>query len=630
MADFKNRVTTVYKADTSAASDAVKRLRGTERDAAKQRLDELNKHNDRLNKQIAVLAKVAVGVGAVVAAWKLGSASLKSYIENTNLANATAGLSIGRLTVATGRLVEQTDLMRHAAKLQAGAWKLNTEEQERVFRGAMAIRKEVGGELEPILQKLTMSLSKGVTEELKEFGVQAKDKQGVLRELDERFKSLGGNTEMAGDAAKRAGVRLADALDNAKTAMGRMVVAMTPLLEKLAKMVEHVAAFVGFLSGEEGPQRDFSQGGRFTPKVAGILGKLDRLGPDTPETSAIRKGLDKELREALAEAKVQRAQAEEQTREQAGITFTLTTINEVLAKRSKAIADAAKRTKAVRAPGLDAGDPLAALFASGQAFGGAAGGVLGAGAETARMFGRTTLGQDQFGAGAQAQQGVGAFHLQEGSAALQQLVTDLEALEAAKQAAVGERDKILEGIFGAPSEIDMQAQAIGRLGAVFDGVFNAAGAGFDALITGQKSFGDAFKEGVAESLRGIAVQSSVEALRYGAMAAGFAVAGAYPKAAEALTAAGLHAGVAVAAGAGARAMGAGQTGARSGAGAGSALGGGTRVGTGGGTGGDSDRSVVIALGSDFGMLPALEQRQMLGRAIRLGLHEQVSPHTFDR
>ncbi len=183
------------------------------------------------------------------------------------------------------------------------------------------------------------------------------------------------------------------------------------------------------------------------------------------------------------------------------------------------------------------------------------------------------------------------------------------------RAAAGEN--FLEGIFGPIEQFSAYAAAFG----ILQGAVTAA---FDAWITGQSSIGEAVKAAIATGLRAVAIEMGIQALKhtaygFGALALG-PIAGA--SAAGHFAAAGLFTAGAAAAGIAAHQMYA------AGWGGG---GGSTSTGGGGGGGGGAPRvsnadskegngQVVVMLGSDFGMLTSLEQKQLLSSAIRLGLN----------
>lgn len=80
------------------------------------------------------------------------------------------------------------------------------------------------------------------------------------------------------------------------------------------------------------------------------------------------------------------------------------------------------------------------------------------------------------------------------------------------------RESYLESAFGKIEEFDLYATGFKTLGAAIDVTTGAVGASLSAWIDGSKSAGAAFKSFIAEALKGLAVQMTVEALKHGAYA----------------------------------------------------------------------------------------------------------------
>jgi hypothetical protein len=631
VANILSTVLTRYKADPSDHKAKLKGLRGEEKKRHQELLKEMDAQNAKIDKQIAFWGKVAVGVGGAVAAFKLAKTSFNSYVQNTQLAAATANLSIDRLSTSTRGLVEQTDLMREASKLQSGAWKFNQEQMELVLRATDVMRRKLGQEFTPTLQKVTESLSKGTTEELKKFGITAKTQTEVIAQMREMVRGFNLDTDAAGDSMKRAGVSAADSFDRMKTAIGRMVVAMAPLLDRMAKFIEALSIVVDRISGA--PQRDPGREAIAAPD--GASPELRALIARLNEGRAAGAGQSPEAQRLLREIRAQALKDKQERQRIQGEVAFLTTQQDALDAFIRGLGEKVKKRASARAPTLGAvEDPmLAALFSAGQGLrrgAGAVPGLFASGLESARMLGRTTLaGDPQFGALGQAQQDVNAFHLQEGSEALKQLEADIRAFDAAKQQAIGDRNHLLESIFGRPAEVDATAMAIQGAARAMDVFAQSTALAFEAWVTGAEGGMEAAKKFLAAGIHGIGQELAVIGVKEGALAlvslAGLDFRGA---ATHGLASGAAFAGSALAFKT-AQSMGHGGGNRPSAGASGSA----PRVYNGSGAGagaGQGERSVVVALGSEFGMLPALEQRQMLGRAIRLGLHEQGSPHTFDR
>jgi hypothetical protein len=190
----------LVKADTSDAKAQLRSLRGEEKKAAQERLSETEKANRSIEDQIRSFTKATATIGAVVVAYKAAQAAAKAYLEDVRLEASAAGADLDRLKAATHGLVEADTLLSFAGKAMNGTWRLTQQEMETVLQGAMALRKTMGVELQPTVEALTEAIAKGNTKALREFGIEAKDKKGVLEELRSGYARLGGDVTLAGDA----------------------------------------------------------------------------------------------------------------------------------------------------------------------------------------------------------------------------------------------------------------------------------------------------------------------------------------------------------------------------------------------------------------------------------------------
>jgi hypothetical protein len=615
MADFKNTVLTVFRAETAEAKAAIASLKGVERDRAKALLDDLNKQNASLEDQVKTWFKVGAAVGGLVALYKGAQVAANAYLEDLRLASAAAGANIDRLTDATAGLVEQDDLLAFAGKAMHGTWKLNQEQMEEVLHGALALQKTMGVELKPTIDALTESIAKGNTKALKEFGITATDEQGVLKQLDGLWKGLGGNTAMAGDNFRRAGVSLNNAFDDLKGAAGKLVISLAPLLEIMAKLVGTFADAVSYL------------GTPFNEQRAGWLEAAYRkqhplLGPGAENAPS----QDGATNFDLSSLHVDENQLLRPVQElfAAGVT-----------KAQLGWVALAKRLSAKGKPGMviDPNAPGDILRDFGNTYDvGAA--VPGALADLYRA-GASVYQQDR-------SQRSGFRDISADAESTRAFLRDMHgltsgmdesvkaALEAQRQFQLQGVHNALEAIFGSPEQ--MSAIVIG-----FRGIQNAAGSAFATWITGSGSASQAFKQMAASALLSGSAQLAGEAIKDGVLAAGalamglfgnpagFAAAAQYGAAAAEASAG------AVALGLLARALGAGSVpsasrgsgGGGSGGGAGYHLGGG---GGGGGRGGEGGtQQTVILLGRDFFGLTDIEQQQLIYKAIRKG--NSYSGHT---
>jgi hypothetical protein len=290
LSDVKALIT--VKADTSQAKAEMRSLRGEERKRHQALLDEMGAQNRKIDEQIAFWGKMAIGVGATVAAFKLAQVAAKSYLEDVRLESAAAGANLGGLQRATRGLVEADTLLAFAGKSMNGVWKLNQAEMETVLNGAMALRKTMGVELQPTVEALTEAIAKGNTRSLKEFGIEAKDKQGVLKALGGAWAKTGGDVALAGDEFVAANVAVTDSFDDIKGKLGEMVLSLAPAIDALG-------VFVGLVGDGINSLQSFADslaGGNLwdSTKLAGIQNQAE-VGRLRAQASDIRAGTGRDM-----------------------------------------------------------------------------------------------------------------------------------------------------------------------------------------------------------------------------------------------------------------------------------------------------------------------------------------------
>ncbi len=654
MGDITNKVLTVYKNDVSQAQQAVKSLRGVERERAKEVLDNLNRENAALESSLAKWAKVAGGIVAVGAAWKGAHAAAKAYLEDVRLESAAAGANVERLHAATRGLVEQDKLLEFAGKSLHGAWHLNQAEMERVLQGAMALRKTMGVELEPTVDALTDAISRGSTKALKEFGIEATSKVGVLHELDERVAQLGGNFDLAGDSMQRAGVTMADSLDDFAGAIGRVTAQLGPFMNKMADAIELAFdlgdSFAGYLAGvssatNTGPASSqlgrqaeamrvlatLPQGTLDTIKQFGFIGGASNLsavqqvagmgfsaddirdligGDMAAQIKQLEAQAGKQLNREALEAGKQGIKEINWALFNAGLEQSILTAEQV----AKELGLHPKKRGARGATLGYAPDILGAgqdIYGALRGGAGAVGGALQGAYDEARASQWQSLG------GAEDQAGDKRFR-EEMAGARQDWLEQgkLDKLLAAQTEAEQHR-KIFEAIFGTPEEISAITVGIGLAHQAFEGVSDSLAQSFEAWVTGSESAGAVFKRATAGLIHSMGVELAQVAAKHAVLAGVSAVTLDF-------AGAGMHAAAAAIAGSGSAAMllvaqqmgyGASTpTGTGASGGAGAAVGGGYA----GRGGGESNTTQYIYLAPDWDDETPSQRRKKLARAVRRG------------
>lgn len=578
MADVK-QVLTIFRADTSQQEAAVKRMRGVERGEAKKTLDDLNAQNAKLADQIAMIGKAGIALGAVAVAWQTAKAAAKVYLEDVRLESAAAGANLEGLQKATRGLVEADTLLAFAGKSMNGVWKLNQSEMEVVLRGATALQKTMGVELQPTIEKLTMAISKGMTEELKEFGIVAKDKVGLLEQLDRAYAAVGGSAALAGEDFTRSQVALSDAIRDLQSALGRLVIALAPVIDGLAgavDLINNAIAGWAMLFGGESPWE--------TQRKQNVA----QLNAQTDQHLNTQYGA-MHAKRGVAELRVWARQ----NPSHAGLLLDLL---EAASKKPE-------KKKAGRAG--RGGDEL----------------VIEAPDYYSMLRGRSGLGLGQTGVGRSAGDGLAGSQVM-GDLRLQQAFASMEGVQGkflAAQEAFRLQDQrtLMARIFGTPAEIEATAEAIRLAASATDVLTSASVAGFDAWMTGADSVSGALRKAFGEGLRALANDLWAQATRHSLYALGSLAFGDFAGAGRHGAAAAAYGAGAVSVGLVAREMGAGQS-SRPSVGSGARSSGGSGIRPLGGSAGSGERTsnVTVILGGGVSGLPERQQRALYLRNIR--------------
>ncbi len=641
---LQNNVLTVFKADTSQYEAAVKRMRGTEREEAKKSLDSLDSHNAKLENQLAILGKATAAIGAVTIAWHAARAAANAHLEDLRLESAAAGANIDRLRTATRGLVETDNVLAFAGKAMHGVWKLNQAEMETVAKGTDVLAKRLGMDLQTAMESVTEAVNKGTTRSLKELGIEAKDKTEALAAFAAAARDAGKGGDTAGEKWQQATVKMKDAWDDLQGAVGEFVVSLTPMVQMVASLVAHVQKFVNLLPDVPGMGGGEGEGylswAAKNAATLGLYGLTDFFGDEEGVSggawdaatgryrqagyggmgvggsilSGLGAGVQQGRRTDFSLAGVHRNDDRLVTRLFGLYNAGVEGVERAWAETAEEIEKLKQKGGGLRKKG-NVADPLVAL----RALSTAGSAIIGAGFGVADEYQNNVNQARSDATSLREQNSTNRFQMD--MAAMRE---DWESWYPELEREMKElrnQPTILEQIFGKPDEVTAMVVAIDAARAAVDAFGQAGAAAMGAWIDGDKSMGEAIKAVLAQSLKALAMESTVKALFHLAAAAGNAAFGNFGSAGMHLKAAGMYSAVAVAAAVGAKAAhNAGWAGGGGGGGGGGS-GGAGYVGSGGGRGGygdagGGDRNVTIMLGRDFGMLTDLEQRQMVHGAIR--------------
>ncbi len=498
---------------------------------------------------------------------------------------------------------------------------------ETVAKGVMALRKTMGVELQPTLEAVTEAIAKGNTRALKEFGIEAKDKSELLREMTKDWNALGGSAELAGDDVLRSGVSMADTFDDLAGKLGELVVAMAPAIEAFTMLIGLVPQFIGLMEDLTDDVLGIQNKG--TPEQQ-IRAQINELRVE----AATKRGMakpgpynnlgDDDIKKLLGEA----SNLERMARDQEASLGRMVDKwgKEAAAKSSHAFVENFKDM-------LFRGDPRKASKGSG-------GFQLNA-AEAEGFSGFSSLSNkwenDEASARALGEKmGAAFFNYQREHGALDQLGSDARLrtqqgaqfraeseilgaelaeamLELAKVMDLNENETMFSKVFGTADELDFHAEAIETLARSFSILQQAAGDAYDTLIKGGDLSMKVFKDIIASGIAAMGKDFFVRGLGELAHAAASLAWGNVPKASVHGKAALMYFGGAAAAGVAANAMGYG-----SGGGASAGVGTAPSV-----TRGSMDRDrdlapVNIYVGSEWAGLSSIQQSQAIQRAIRIG------------
>lgn len=598
--DHVLKVVTTYKADTKPHRDEIKKLDGAEKKHAQANLKRLDDNNSKLDKQIATLGKVGLAVGAVAVAYGVAADSFKTYAHNSKLASQTVGVNLAGLRKATNGLVDDTRLLEFAASGMNGTFKLSQKQMEETARAAVVLRRG-NTTLEESLTRIQKATEEGSTEPLKDLGIVITgSKSGTqagltdaLAAMNKEVVAVGGNFNVVGDDVTQSKIEIVNSMDSIKDSIGRVVIALGPLIDALSFATKLMANLLGgdrkmFSNSSDIIKNDIA---RLQAGVGGGIGSgADGLlaASQNPEAFKALLGLPGTVGAALSGARDFANQPLFGDGNKSGhFSEQFRTGGFAAAKRGR---------KGVKRSGKKRGSGSA----KSQNFG-SLDGIDSVLASSANLLNKASQTLSMLGSEGQAirleeEQAIQADYIaqvQAETALTNEFFADIASFRA-------ENDNVLQQIFGAPSEIDQRTISISQLAGAFGGLTGSFGAGVDAMITGSDSFANAFKNAIGESMRALSVEMAVNSLKhlgYGLASVAFLDG----RGAAAHFAASTQFGAgALAAGAGASLLGAGQ--ARSSAGGQTSAPpttGTSGVGSSSGSNDNKSTTQVIIMGNDF-------------------------------
>lgn len=280
----------VVKGDTSHAKAAIKDLSKEEQKAAEARIKATEDATAAWERSTA---KIGLAVAGIAAAVGIARAGFEAYTHHADLMANKGGANLERLKAASGGLRTETQLLETAVKGAQGRWSLTGKEMETVERLGRALVAQ-GKDSAKVYDQLGEAIQKGEIEPLKNLGVVyderlAKlDKHAAFMEAAQRVSaSMAGHLDREGDAARRAGVQFSDAIDSIMQEVGKLVIALTPLVQQVAKIASMTAGLVGGAI-DLAKAADRATGG----KLSWAVGKAAKYNPATGAYALYNMGSD--------------------------------------------------------------------------------------------------------------------------------------------------------------------------------------------------------------------------------------------------------------------------------------------------------------------------------------------------
>ncbi len=578
-----------YKANIDDAKTKVKELSGEQKKAAQEELKGLEAVGKGYDDKLKLLGKVAIAGGVFMAGLKVGFDGLELAGKRADLQAQIAGLSLDGFRKATRGMVADTELLTMAAAANQGQFKLSQEEMESVTAAAVALGEHGLHSAAEASDAFTQALVTGRTKGLKEFGIQIDDNlsplqkhNAIIAEAAKLHDELG-NAEL--DASDKMGVAknsFANSMDEIKISMGRIVEGMIPLVSMVAKLGEKAAGLVGTIVDgwtglsalARGDRKGFFEAfGRDPDSTTGGAAANDNWS----QAGARGQNESDFITGGLYGSRGSNALTGQGSRAVVG--------DDSLAQMLKARDEAAKKLRELggtpeKAPSESdiesarkaASDRAAIAILHHVKFEG-----TGAAGSTSDSLGATAEHLGTYGM--PGEDATSSENLQKLLDARNKLSTDSWNERLGKEQASDR--SFLEKTFGKPEEFELYKSA-------FEGLTGAVSTGFDAWLSGSDSAGEAVKKFLATYLKQTATHAAVEGLVEVAHGIGSLASYNYPAAALHFAAAAKWGLVAVAAGAGAVALGS-----QSGSAAGGAKGSAPKGGGGSSSGGSGSQAIIV-------------------------------------
>jgi hypothetical protein len=248
--EILSRVLTKYQADASDHIKELKKLKGEQAELAKASIEAAEQSVKGYKAQLTTLGELTVGFGIMLEAGKKAADASKFAYEESRLETGAQGVAMEGLRKASAGLKSDMNLLRDAVVFNQTALRGHQgamEDAERAMRSLTA----KGNDYQKVNEAITGALTKLEVDGLRPLGINI-DKAGLsmddAADRAELFKrvmaalraeSAGVNDEQLTQQERMAasGVAFENAVDQIKKAVGDMVIALAPLVAKVAEFV---------------------------------------------------------------------------------------------------------------------------------------------------------------------------------------------------------------------------------------------------------------------------------------------------------------------------------------------------------------------------------------------------------
>jgi hypothetical protein len=271
------------KGDNSDLVAKMREVQGEERKLLGEQLKASEARNKSLDSQIATIGRLGFVAGTAGAAVAAAFAVMERSAERQRVATQAGRVDLDKLSAAAGGAKTQMQLLSDAAKFQTGALKLNQSQMETVEKAIRQITRE-SGNMDEVTKKVTDSIIKLNGGGLDDYGIHVRDAKtdtekfaAIMEELGKKSDALKDRNLTAAESVNALKASFADTADTTADGLGKLALAMTPMLENLATAV----GLVGRLAGAAGDMANFKIPGTDSgigKTISSVTSKLTPMG----------------------------------------------------------------------------------------------------------------------------------------------------------------------------------------------------------------------------------------------------------------------------------------------------------------------------------------------------------------